>query len=29
MFEIVVAESGPIECPTGRDAIVTWMSDYM
>jgi hypothetical protein len=28
-FDIVIAGVGPVETPSGRDAIVTWMSDYM
>lgn len=28
-FEIVVAGTGPVDAPTGRDAIVEWMSAYM
>jgi ketosteroid isomerase-like protein len=28
-FDIVIAGAEPVQTPSGRDAIVTWMSDYM
>lgn len=28
-FEIIVAGADPVETPSGRDAIVAWLGDYM
>lgn len=28
-FDIVIADGDPVETPSGREAIVSWMSDYM